>query len=155
MLPIHTILFPTDFSENSEQVFPTACALARDYGARIVVLHVMPEPLGQDVVVARRHPEEYYGGPERLLHQIHAADDNVRVEHRLEEGDAAEKIVEVAKDAEVGLIVIGSQGRGGLARVLLGSVAERVLRNATCPVLTVKSPLVAVAEHNHEAAHVE
>ena len=141
MLPIHTILFPTDLSENAQQAFPLACSLARDCGARIVVLYVMLPPLGPDVLEARRHPDEYYDGPRQALHQVHAPDQNVRVEHRLEEGDASKVILEVAQEIEAGLIVMGTHGRTGLGRLLLGSVTEHVLRKAPCPVLTVKIPL--------------
>jgi nucleotide-binding universal stress UspA family protein len=143
MLPIHTILFPTDFSENAEQAFPLACALARDCGARIVVLNVLPPPLGHEQLQAHQHPEEYYGIPRKALEKIRAPEDNVRVEHRLEEGDAAGVILQVADDVQAGLIVMGTHGRTGLARLLLGSVAEHVLRKASCPVLTVRVPLPA------------
>jgi nucleotide-binding universal stress UspA family protein len=141
MLPVHTILFPTDFSETAQQAFPLACALARDCGAGVVVLHVMPRPLGEEQLQARHHPEEYFGPPWRVLHHMQAPDQNVRVEHRLEEGNAATMILEVADEVQAGLIVMGTHGRTGLGRVLLGSVAERVLREAPCPVLTVKVPV--------------
>jgi universal stress protein A len=145
MLPIHTILLPTDFSESAQQAFPLACSLARDCGARIVVLYVMPPPLGHEQLQARHHPEEYYGIPEKALHQIQAPDQNVRVEHRLEEGDAAGVILAVAREIGAGLIVMGTHGRTGLGRLLLGSVAEQVLRKAPCPVLTVKLPFPVAA----------
>jgi nucleotide-binding universal stress UspA family protein len=63
---------------------------------------------------------------------------NVCVEHRLGQGDPATVIVNIAQDAGAGLIVMGTHGRTGLGRVLMGSVAEQVLRKAPCPVLTVK-----------------
>jgi nucleotide-binding universal stress UspA family protein len=140
MLSIHTILFPTDFSENAHRAFPLACSLARDCGARVVVLYVIPPPLGHEQVLARQHPEEYYGIPRNALQKIQAPDQNVRVEHWLGEGDAAEEILEVAHETGAGLIIMGTHGRTGLRRLLLGSVAEQVLRKATCPVLTVKLP---------------
>ena len=138
MLPVHTILFPTDFSENAQQAFSLACSLARDCGARIVVLYVVPPPLGQDKVLIERDPDEYYEGPLKALHEIQSRDADVRVEHRLEDGDAAKAILRVAEDIQAGLIVLGTHGRSGLGRLLVGSVAEHVLREATCPVLTVK-----------------
>jgi universal stress protein A len=141
MLSVHTILFPTDFSENAQQAFPLACSLARDRGARIIVLYVMPPPLGEEQVQARHHPEEYFGSPRNALHKIQASDANVRVEHRLEQGDAARVIAEVARENQAGLIVMGTHGRSGLGRLLMGSVAEQVLRKAPCPVLTVKLPV--------------
>lgn len=145
MLSMHTILFPTDFSENAQQAFSLACALARDCSARIVVLYVIPPPLGDEAMQARHHPEEYYEIPKTELHKIHALDGTVRVEHRLEEGNAAQRILEVAAETEANLIVMGTHGRTGLARLLVGSVAEQVLRKAPCPVLTVKMPLLVEA----------
>jgi nucleotide-binding universal stress UspA family protein len=140
MLPAHTIVFPTDFSEHAARVFPVACTLARDEGARLIVLHVMPPPLNHAEVVARRPPDGYRDELWRMLHRIQAPEANVRVEHRLEEGDAATEILRVAGDTGVGLIVMGTHGRTGLKRLLMGSVAEQVLRRAACPVLTVKAP---------------
>jgi nucleotide-binding universal stress UspA family protein len=145
MLPAHTILFPTDFSENTRHAFSLACSLARDCGARIVVLHVTPPPLSHERLEADRDPEEYYGVLWKALRQIHAADENVPVEHRLEEGEPATQILRVAKETKAGLIVMGTHGRTGLGRLLLGSVAEWVLRQAPCPVLTVRIPILAEA----------
>jgi nucleotide-binding universal stress UspA family protein len=71
---------------------------------------------------------------------MQAPDQNVRVEHRLEEGHAATVILQAADDVQAGLIIMGTHGRTGLGRLLLGSVAEHVLREAHCPVLTVKIP---------------
>jgi nucleotide-binding universal stress UspA family protein len=140
MLPVHTILFPTDFSESAQQAFRLACSLARDCGARIVVLYVMPPPLGQDEVLARQDPDEYHKEAWQALHQVTAPDENVRVEHRLEDGNAAKRILEVAQEIQAGLIVMGTHGRSGVGRLLMGSVAEQIVRQASCPVLTVKIP---------------
>lgn len=151
MLPIHTILYPTDFSESAQKIFPLACSLARDCGARIVILHVKLPPVGHEILEARRDPKEYDAPEWNALHQIKAPEGNVRVEHRLEEGNAADKIVEVAQEVQAGLILMGTHGRTGLKRVLLGSVAEHVLRKATCPVLTVRTD-VAIAPTSKEPA---
>jgi nucleotide-binding universal stress UspA family protein len=152
MLPIHTILFPTDFSENAQQAFPLACSLARDCGARILVLYVLPPPLDREKLEVRHHPDEYYRGLWETLRQWQAPDQNVRVEHRLEEGDAPQAILEVAQEIQAGLIVMGTHGRTGLGRLLLGSVAEQVLRRASCPVLTVRVPLPAATVSQDESA---
>jgi len=147
MLPVHTILFPTDFSEHAQEAFRLACALARDCGARVVVLYVVPPPMGHEELEAKRDPDTYYGGLWKMLHELHAPGHDVHVEHRLEEGDAAKRIVELAQELQAGLIVMGTHGRTGLGRLVLGSVAEHVLRRAMCPVLTVKLPFRAVDEH--------
>jgi nucleotide-binding universal stress UspA family protein len=133
MPPIQTILHPTDFSERSGYAFQLACSLARDRGARLIVLHVMPVPLVQE---KRLYREEMAGE----LNRIASPDPKVPVECRLEEGDAATQILQVAQETGCDLIVLGTHGRTGLGRLLMGSVAEQVLRRASCPVLTVRAP---------------
>jgi nucleotide-binding universal stress UspA family protein len=142
MLPIKTILHPTDFSELAGHAFQMACALGRDYGARLLVCHVyQPPPLAYgEFGVA---PPPLCDAPESLrerLALIRPAEDEVDVQHYLLEGDPAEEIVELARDSLCDLIVMGTHGRTGLGRLLMGSVAERVMRRAPCPVLTIKAP---------------
>jgi nucleotide-binding universal stress UspA family protein len=133
MLSIHTILHPTDFSARSGYALQLALSLARDHGARLVVLHVMPVPLVQE---KRLYREEMAGE----LNRLGAPDAQVRMEHRLEEGDAITQILRVARETGCDLIVMGTHGRTGLGRLLMGSVAEQVVRQASCPVLTVRAP---------------
>jgi nucleotide-binding universal stress UspA family protein len=143
MAVLHTILFPTDFSERSQAVFPFACSLARDQGARLLVLYVDPPPLFHGEVVARRQEPDY---EERLLAELHrfqAPDSAVRVEYLLEEGKPAEEILRVARAEKCDLVLMATRGRTGLNRLLLGSVAEEVLRQAPCPVLTHSAPVPA------------
>jgi nucleotide-binding universal stress UspA family protein/quercetin dioxygenase-like cupin family protein len=137
-----TILHPTDFSENSRYAFEAACALARGADATLVVLHVMmpsvspvqdtppPDPLrpveAQDLSARLPWPRP--------------ADPRVHVEHRLAEGDAGPEILRLAAAARADVVVMGTHGRTGLSRLLMGSVAELVMREATCPVLIVKAP---------------
>ena len=142
MLTIRTILHATDFSERSEFAFRLACSLARDYGARLIVMHVAEPamaiagegvlmfPLAVDVQPLRER-----------LQQLRPPDPKVQVEHRLVEGDAATEILRVAEETKCDMIVLGTHGRTGLGRLLMGSVAEQVVRKALCPVLTVKTAL--------------
>jgi nucleotide-binding universal stress UspA family protein len=141
MLPIYTILHPTDFSEYSEYAFRFACSLARDHRARIVVLHVAaPPPVVYGDVIAQLPMEVSRESLEVQLRQIEGPAD-VPVVRRLHVGHPVHEILSVAKETNAGLIVMGTHGRTGLGRMLLGSVAEQVLRNAKCPVLTVKGPV--------------
>jgi nucleotide-binding universal stress UspA family protein len=142
MLGIKNILCATDFSESSDFAFRLACALARDYGARVVVLHVISPPVGIYGEGAVIPPPEGYHDPlrEKLL-QLQPRDKRIVVEHRLLEGEAPGAILAVAQDMKADVIVMGTHGRKGLTRLLMGSVAEQVLRRASCPVLTVKKPL--------------
>jgi nucleotide-binding universal stress UspA family protein len=140
MLAIHTILHPTDFSEPSGRALELACALARDYGARLVLLHVapLPEVYGESLLV----PSVWDNGAElkEKLQGLAAPHAGLRVEHHFARGDAVTEILQVAQDERVDLVVMGTHGRTGLDRLLMGSVAEQVVRQAPCPVLTVKVP---------------
>jgi nucleotide-binding universal stress UspA family protein len=138
MTVIRTILCPTDFSRYSGYAFELACTLAREYGAQLHVLHVAAPP---DVSFPGGPPPEHYH-PERAaaLHRLLPADPQVRVRHRLVEGDVGQEIVRMAHEIASDLIIMGTHGRTGLRRLLMGSVAEQVLRRAPCPVLTVRLP---------------
>ncbi len=135
----HKILFATDFSPASESALGFATALARDSGALLVIAHIeeMPMPYaGGEMYFAQ--PE--YPNPEvrKMLEAVTPPDKSVKFEHRLVLGSAADDIVRVAEEEKADLIVIGTHGRTGLMRVLMGSIAESVMRLAQCPVLTVK-----------------
>lgn len=142
MLPLRTILVPTDFSEHSDLAYRFACMLARDTGAHIIALHVVVPPMivyGEGVVPPV--PADYPRELEEKLAALESPTPNVTTEHLLIEGNAADTILRTARDHHCDLIVIGTHGRTGLSRVLIGSVAEQVIRKAPCPVLTVKTPL--------------
>ncbi len=136
MIPIRTILHPTDFSGHAEHAFQLACCLARDQGARVIVLHVGEQPPA---------PPDHRNALEEQLRRVQAPDAKVRVEHRLEQGTPDSEILRVAQEANCDLIVMGTEGKMGIGRTVLpgrwvGSVAGKVLQGATCPVLTVKTP---------------
>jgi nucleotide-binding universal stress UspA family protein len=141
MLPIHTILHPTDFSDRSENAFHLACSLARDYGARLVILHVVVPPMvvyGEGVVPPE--PDLLLQEANDQLNRLPIPQEGIRTERRFQEGDSVAEILRVAQDINADLIVMGTHGRTGLARLLMGSVAEQVVRQASCPVLTVTAP---------------
>lgn len=141
MLPIRKILYPTDYSDLSRPAFNLACALARDFGAELVVCHVAPPPI---IAVADGMVVTLPSGEDELmtarLERVKADDPQVRVTHTLLRGDPAGEIVRLAGAAMVDLIVLGTHGRSGLRRLLMGSVAEGVMRTAPCPVVTMKAP---------------
>jgi universal stress protein A len=138
MFEIRTILYPTDFSERSEQAFHLACSLARANGARLIVLHVIPPPVFRGEVVARRQPDGYHEQMCDWLNRLQAPDPSVVIDRRLTDGDPYAEILRVAQENRCDLIVMGTHGRTGLRRLLMGSVAEKVVRQSPCPVLTVK-----------------
>jgi universal stress protein A len=132
------ILFPTDFSEHGQAALELATSLARDRGGELVILHV------QEIPVAFGGGELYYfADPDgsdikKLLASVVPTDPAVPCQHRLVVGQAGEAILKVAEEEDVDLIVMPTHGRTGLTRILMGSVAEQVVRKAKCPVLTVK-----------------
>jgi len=135
-----TILHPTDFSANSSQAFDVAVELARNRGAKLVVMHVAPRPLttlGGAEAIPPSSDELALGEAKATLAKFRPVE-GVQLETKLEVGEAAPSIVRFARDAGCELIVMGTHGRGGLERLILGSVAEHVLRQAPCPVLTVR-----------------
>ncbi len=141
------ILFPTDFSTASDAGLPLATTLAKEMGATLIVLHV-EEPAN-----AYGGGEFYYGLPEpdhpnlvKMLHNVKPADSKVPCEHRMLMGDPATEIVKAADDESVAMIVLGTHGRTGLTRFLMGSVAEQVVRKAKCPVVTLKQPQLQPAK---------
>jgi nucleotide-binding universal stress UspA family protein len=133
------ILCPTDFSDQAEAAFDLSCSLARDRGARVIVLHVVPPPAAYGEIVARRPETGFWDDMRSLLHGIKPADPAVSVEYRLEQGDPAVVIGHTADALGCDLIVMGTHGRTALGRLFLGSVAEKVLRECGPPVLTVKA----------------
>jgi nucleotide-binding universal stress UspA family protein len=149
MVTLRKVLFPTDFSEPSEAAWSYALALAKEFGAEILLLHVVAEP--------PRLAEAYEMGftPERFIKAASdearrqmtdmiakAADWKVSISPQVRKGVEFREIIQAAREAAADIIVMGTHGRTGLAHALIGSVAEKVVRKAPCPVLTVKHPKI-------------
>jgi universal stress protein A len=147
------ILVPTDFSETADEALEYAKVLAGQLGASLHLMHVFSDPYA-----AAAYAPEVYGPvaaslPERALDEARrcllarlTADEEERFSgtRAIVSGLTAPQIVRYANDQAMDLIVMGTHGRRGVAHLLVGSVAEHVVRTATCPVLTVRSPKVAV-----------
>ena len=146
MIEIRSILAPTDFSDHAQTAVRYACALAEKFGARLHLLHVLSDiiPAGPDPMLAPVLPPEYYRESEEA--SLAALKDLLKpewgrpasVETSVGWGPPATIVVDEAKEKGVELIVIATHGRTGLSHVLLGSVAERIIREAPCPVLTIR-----------------
>jgi len=139
MIRVQKILYPTDFSSYSNQAYFHAICMAEKHNASLTVVFVYnpdrtttPGSTG-DIEADRRYWRDQ-------LEQIRPVDQQITVRHALLEGDPATEIVRHSRDAGTDLIVIGTHGRTGLDRLLMGSVAEKVLRDASCSVLVVKLP---------------
>jgi universal stress protein A len=152
MLPKH-ILVPTDLSEGAEEALDYACELARPFGATVHLLHVIGIPtLGVPelgVALTSTVIDSLVRDNQIALEQLA---DRKRAQATfgqilLRTGDARDLINQTAKELGADLIVMGTHGRRGISRALLGSVTETVVRTAPCPVLTVR-PHTA----HHEAA---
>ncbi len=143
MLPMHTIIHPTDFSKPSDNAFRLACSLARDHGARVIFFHVAPPIVAYGDIVRFDQPEIAREKLWEAFRQLQESDPKVRelhVETQLAVGEPVQEILRLAKESKCDLIVMGTHGRTGLRRLLMGSVAEQIVRKAPCPVLTVKTP---------------
>lgn len=143
MLTLRRILCPTDFSDVSVRAESYAVALARHYDATLHLLHVDPPmplmaPYGEVPVDIRLFEEQRAQAVADLAAaKGRAQAAGVRVETSICGGQAAREILQVSRDQSPDLVVIGTHGRGGVEHLLLGSVAEKVLRKAACPVLVV------------------
>lgn len=140
MSAIRTILFPTDFSETSTRAFGYACELARENRAKLVAVHVLEPvpPLVADGIVIPCDLEGARDAAQQRLWNLTPNQSGLEFERELCDGPAAATIVKTAEEISADLIVMGTHGRSGVRRLLLGSVAEEVLRHAHCPVLLVK-----------------
>jgi nucleotide-binding universal stress UspA family protein len=147
MKRIRTILHPTDFSSGSDVAFRYACDLALDYDAKLVVVFAQGPviPMGAEGVVLSADPAELRAVGEKQLNGIRPTNPAVRIERVYRDGPATGEILATAAEAKADLIVMGTHGRTGIGRLVLGSVAEEVLRKAPCPVLTVKATAPAKA----------
>ncbi len=142
MLDIRSILVPIDFSAPSRQALDTARALAQQFGAALHVLHVLEEP---------SYPGFYGAGAVTLYGEVPdlkkraeeamadwLADSPIDVTAAVVKGKAKHDILDYAHEHAVDLIVIASKGLSGVERVLLGSVAQHIVREAPCPVFVVR-----------------
>lgn len=140
---MNTILYATDFSSPSLAAFPVAVAMARDYGAKLLIAHIRPIPVAAfaEGSFAFVDPEDGVADiRQRLEEKFNSSDAGVEVEYFVGEGDPATELLDLARARRCDLIVIGTHGRTGIMRLLAGSVAEQMLRHAPCPVLTIRPP---------------
>ncbi|MFN0051569.1 MAG: universal stress protein [Planctomycetales bacterium] len=145
MIRLQKILFPTDFSENARCAQEYACALAEQFHSELHVLYVL-----QDVALVMPEPGAMFAIPAVNLDEIEESaqralttiiDPNwpqTKIHRSTRRGAPFVEIVRYATDNQIDLIVMGTHGRSGLPHLLLGSVAEKVVRKAGCPVLTVR-----------------
>jgi nucleotide-binding universal stress UspA family protein len=147
MVVLKSVLVATDFSEPSRVALDYGRDLARSYGATLHVLHVVDDMMlrysGESGFVYPDLQDKFVGQAQRDLEALITSDDRtsidvvpvVQTNQSIVDG-----ITSYAKEKQIDLIVMGTHGRGPIKHLILGSVAERVVRTAPCPVLTVRSP---------------
>jgi len=143
------ILVPTDFSEDSVRAFQMALSIAAKYQARIFLLHVISNTVQQSLsdycldqgIVARVLSESIVFSNEKLQEAIdkNQQSGDIKVIPDVRKGQPYEEILKEASERKVDLIVIASHGKTGLQKYFIGSVTERVMKEAKCPVLLVRS----------------
>jgi nucleotide-binding universal stress UspA family protein len=153
MIDLRRILVPTDFSQHSHNALRYATAFGEKFGAELYLLHVVQD-------LALFFPDAISGTPpmlpptEQMMASVRESLDQwardqlekLAVHRLVREGAPFYEIISCAKENDVDLIIMGTHGRGFLAHMLMGSVAEKVVRKAPCPVLTVRHP-------EHEFVH--
>jgi nucleotide-binding universal stress UspA family protein len=148
MIALKTVLVPTDFSETSAVALRYGKALAEAFGASLHVLHVVQEPFAQPWAVEAygfslaNLQEEWVREAKTRMAETLTADERAKFTAQLTThlGHPVVEILKYATDQQIDLIVLGVRGRGPLNQIMMGSVAERVVRKAPCPVLTVRHP---------------
>ncbi|MDB4970217.1 MAG: universal stress family protein [Myxococcales bacterium] len=151
MTDIRKILVPVDFSDGASVALELAASFAKTFGASVELLHVWTPPLMVPIPIVVVTPrsdqplslEELASTTasaqmKDLVEQLRKQ--GIETQARVGIGSPAHEIVELATLGHFDLIVMGTHGHGGLAHALLGSVAEKVVRRASCPVLTVRAP---------------
>ena len=146
-MEIRRILFATDFSEGSSNALPYAADIARQYGAKLFLVHVIYDVAkSAGWYVPHVSIDEIYNDMEKsaraeleksFVDEMKGLKD---VEHVVLKGIPYEEISKFAGEKQIDLVVLGTHGRRGIDRMLFGSTAEQVVRNAPCPVLSVRIP---------------
>jgi universal stress protein A len=139
---VKKILCPMDFSEYSEAALVYASSLAKEFGSELHIVYVYERPFPYaDAGFAGYVPPDDLEPDKQRLKEIVPPRTDVPVVRQFVLGHPADELVEYAEANGIDLIVMGTHGRTGLGRLLMGSVAESVVRRATCPVLTFKTPI--------------
>jgi universal stress protein A len=154
MIDLHRILVPTDFSKQSQNALKYAVAFAEKFGAELYLLHVVQDlavfipdmiTVAPPVVpTVKQLTDAVYVAFDRLIEENHLT--GLAIHREVREGSPFVEIIRFASEENMDLIVLSTHGHTGLAHVLLGSVTEKVVRKAPCPILTVHDP-------EHEFVH--
>jgi nucleotide-binding universal stress UspA family protein len=144
-MKLESILFPTDFSHYNDTALEYASTLAAEANAKLQIAHVhdisdMSAALGEAGFLYEESWKQEDAASRESLHKVVPTVAGVKYEHHYLTGVPITAIVDFAADNQIDLIVMASHGRSGISRLVMGSIAEGVMRKAQCPVLIVKQP---------------
>jgi len=143
-IEIRTLLVPLDFSDNARAILEWTAHLAKTHQSKVILFHAYHLPVEFQQLEGAYLPPDFWANVKAEAqqslsrHEAELRDSGLSVESVVREGYAATAIVDEAAEQDVDLIVIGTHGLSGIKHMLLGSIAERVVQKAPCPVLTVK-----------------
>jgi nucleotide-binding universal stress UspA family protein len=142
------ILCPVDFSEHGEAAISYATSLAKEYNAELHFVHVFEEPHAyvDGGFASAPLPAIDLDEEKAKLDLVEPASPDVAYRRKMIVGRPSEELVKYAAEESIDLIIMGTHGRTGLGRLLMGSVAESIVRKATCPVLTIRQPTAKLQE---------
>jgi nucleotide-binding universal stress UspA family protein len=164
---VRNVLLATDFSPTSEAALPYAAAICRRYGGTLHAAHVLSDAGvlmmsgGSDYVSTSRLYEDALSEARQKLDQISGCIEGIPHRNYLRRGQVWKNLAGIIEENEIDLMVVGTHGRTGLGKLLLGSVAENILRRAPCPVLTVgpkvsgRAKLPTLQSHGRDLAPLE
>jgi nucleotide-binding universal stress UspA family protein len=134
------IVCAVDFSPQSDRALQIASTLAKESGGVLHIVHSYEQPFAYDPQLPEYIPPPAdLDGIKKRLHDQQPSQPDIQVKYALLVGEPAATIQEYAEKNEADMIVMGTHGRSGVARFLMGSIAENVLRHAACPVLVIKA----------------
>ena len=142
MLPFKKILYPTDFSEASYEALKAANELALHFSAELCLVHIVSPVVPASPEFASSAMRLQEESAEKTLQEVvkQRVSKELRIRQIVLLGEAADEITRMSEENKVDLIVIGTHGQTGWRHVVFGSVAEKVVRLAPCPVLTIRAP---------------
>ena len=152
---VKNILFATDFSEASEAALPYVAAMSLRYGSFVHLVHVLPEvtflrPGAPDPAVIGTIYEDAHSNAQEKMQKAAKRLKGFSFKTHIRHGNIAQVISQFVRESEIDVLVAGTHGRTGLGKLVMGSVAEEILREANCPVLTVGPHVVgAIRKQNH------
>ncbi len=135
------IVVPVDFSVQSRAALEVAASFAKEQDAELLIVHVIEDDFEVYFSSGGISKEDATRGLYNALHDVKPKDDDVRFSHQLAEGKPASAILKLAAEVNAEMIVMGTHGRSGITRMVMGSVAEEVVRKSQCPVLTLRNPV--------------